>query len=124
MENGDPAKLGCVVCNAQVKIGEMFIREKMETKNFYDGKSISFQNLIHSLIPNPAEDYKEKMIEGCQIFFPDTVFFEKGKIIICAMDKDYCLSIKDSRNQKTMQVRLDLDKAIEIRKGKTEQFWL
>lgn len=66
MENGDPAQKGCVVCNAQVKIGDMFIKEKMSKKTFYEGTgSMNFQALIHNLIPNPAEDYKEKMIEGC-----------------------------------------------------------
>ena len=34
----DAAKKGCVVCNAQVNIGDIFIREKMDTKTFYDGK--------------------------------------------------------------------------------------
>ena len=80
----------------------------MSTKNFYRGKPMTFQNLIHNLIPNPAEDYKEKMIEGCQIFLPDTVFFEKGKIVICAMDKDFCLA-KDSKRSKALAVRMYLD---------------
>ena len=45
-ENGDPAQTGCVVCNAQVKIGEIFVKEKMSTKDFYDGKPMTFQTLI------------------------------------------------------------------------------
>ena len=76
-----------------------------------------------SLIPNPAEDYKEKMIEGCQLFFPDTVFFEKGKIVICGMDKDYCL-IKDSKRPTALAVRKHLDTQIAERKEKSEKYWL
>ena len=84
---------------------------------------MNFQTLIHNLIPNPAEDYKEKMIEGCQIFLPDTVFFEKGKIVICGMDKDFCL-IKDSKKPSTLAVRKHLDNQINERKEKHEPFWL
>lgn len=32
------------------------------------------------------------MVKGCELIFPDTVFFEKGKAkLIVRMDKEYCL---------------------------------
>ena len=117
---------GCVVCNAQVTQGELYVREKENNKKYYDGTgSLSFQQFVTSLIPNPAEDYKEKMIEGCQIFFPDTVFFEKGKLVICGMDKDFCLS-KDAKRPTALSVtvRKYLDTQIADRKEKSERFWL
>jgi len=44
------------------------------------------------MIPD-TNDPKEKMIKGCQVFFPETVFFSKSKIdFIAANDKDMCLS--------------------------------
>ena len=63
------------------------------------------------------------MIEGCQIFFPETVFFEKGKIVICGMDKDYCLS-KDTKSTGPLAARKYLDAAVLDRKEKSEKLWL
>ena len=41
--------------------------------------------LEHLLPPND-------MIKGCELIFPDTVFFEKGKAkVIIRMDKEFCL---------------------------------
>ena len=115
---------GCVVCNAQVTTGELYVREKENNKRYYDGiGQLNFQQLVTGLIPNPAEDYKEKMIEGCQLFFPDTVFFEKGKIVICGMDKDFCL-IKDAKRPTALAVRKHLDTQIAERKEKSDKFWL
>ena len=51
-----------------------------------------FHKLIHELIAKPKENPKEKMLSGCEIFFPDTIFFEKsGRRYIIHNDKDYCL---------------------------------
>ena len=52
-----------------------------------------FHMLIHELIAKPKENPKEKMLSGCEIFFPDTIFFEKsGRRYIVHNDKDYCLA--------------------------------
>ena len=49
--------------------------------------------LLRQLIPNP-ENPKERMIKGCQIFFPDTAFYTKDGKTECVIqnDKDGCLS--------------------------------
>ena len=74
---------------------------------------MTFQALIQSLIPNPAKNPKEKLIEGCQIFFPDTVFFDRGKIdFIAMMDRDFCLSMTKSYEHKKL-APLDLRKSLE-----------
>ena len=46
------------------------------------GRDKDFLWLLRNLIPNP-ENPKEKMIKGCQIIFPDTVFFLKDGRIDC-----------------------------------------
>jgi hypothetical protein len=36
---------------------------------------------------------KERMIKGCQIFLPETVFFKDGRIdYLTQIDKDLCLA--------------------------------
>ena len=57
--------MGCIVCKAQIKIGEKFIQEQEEHLGYFEGKLMSFQALIQSLIPDPSKNPKEKMIEGC-----------------------------------------------------------
>lgn len=75
---------------------------------------MSFQALIQALIPDPSKNSKEKMIEGCQIFFPDTVFFDRGKIdFIAMMDKDFCLSKIKSTEYKKLPP-LDTRKQLEV----------
>lgn len=65
------------------------IREQSDNYAKYGGFPKSFKWFIEHLMP-PAE--QEQMIKGCEILFPDTVFFEKGKAkSIVKMDKDYCL---------------------------------
>ena len=63
------------------------------------------------------------MIEGCQIFLPDTVFFERGKAVICAMDKEFCLA-KDTKKPGPLAVRQHLADQVAERKEKTAPFWL
>ena len=54
---------------------------------------MTFQNFIRLLLPNTRENPKEKMIRGVQVFFPETVFFDKGKPgLIVLNDKDFCLT--------------------------------
>lgn len=44
---------------------------------------------MEHLLP-PSE--KESAVKGCELIFPDTVFFNQGKAkMIIKMDKDYCL---------------------------------
>ena len=46
----------------------------------------SFMWLLEHLLP------PNDMIKGCELIFPDTVFFEKGKAkVIIKMDKEWCL---------------------------------
>lgn len=66
------------------------------TQNPCDGGpfSYTFFDLIKDLIPNP-EHSKERMIKGCQIFMPETVFFKEGQLEYSTVnDKDLCLAFE------------------------------
>lgn len=52
-----------------------------------------FHVLIQELMTKQSENPKEKKLSGCEVFFPDTVFYEKGVPKFIAMnDKDFCLA--------------------------------
>ena len=53
----------------------------------------------------PRENTKEKLISGCEVFFPDTVFYEKGVPKFIAMnDRDFCLSKWNEHEEKKPQL--------------------
>ena len=89
-----------------------------------------FHMLIHELIAKPKENPKEKMLSGCEIFFPDTIFFEKsGRRYIVHNDKDYCLAkMSESEDKNGISVVqalfAKLEKVINARKLNTTQHWL
>ena len=70
------------------------------------------------------------MISGCEVFFPDTLFFERGDPkFIAYNDKDFCLAKwNESEDKKAMPGAADLipklDKVIRARKAKKGQHWL
>ena len=37
-----------------------------------------FHKLIKELVTKPKQNVKEQMIQGCEVFFPDTLFFENN----------------------------------------------
>lgn len=89
-----------------------------------------FHMLIHELIAKPKENPKEKMLSGCEIFFPETLFFEKGEPkFIAHNDKDGCLAKwNDGEDKKQMPHAGDLipklNKMIMKRRQNTEKHWL
>ena len=79
----------------------------------------------------PRENTKEKLLSGCEIFFPDTVFYEKGAPKFIAMnDKDYCLSKFNEHEEKKPMLPNPQDlfpklhKIILDRKKNSKQYWL
>ena len=82
-----------------------------------------FHMLIHELIAKPKENPKEKMLSGCEVFFPDTVFYEKGAPkFIAQNDKDFCLSKwNDEEGTKSIPSGKDLiqklQKITQVRKA-------
>jgi hypothetical protein len=53
----------------------------------YEGVSRDFFWLMHSLLPSNDK------VKGCELIFPDTAFFKKGKpvIVIKSDSRDFCL---------------------------------
>ena len=68
--------------------------KKTDHEKYFEGlDDMPFHMLIERLMAKPRESTKEKLISGCEIFFPDTVFYEKGMPKMYAMnDKDFCLA--------------------------------
>ena len=60
---------------------EKFIVKKTRNMAYYTQSSqvlpYTFYDLVKDLIPD-QNNAKERMIKGCQIFMPETVFFKEG----------------------------------------------
>lgn len=80
-----------------------------------------FQDLVKKLISDPG-DPNQRMIKGCQVFIPETVFFkEDGKIdFITMMDRDCCISYDTKTKLEPLQVRTKLTEVVKERKKDTE----
>jgi hypothetical protein len=71
------------------------------------------------LIPDPNNP-RERLIKGCEIFMPDTVFFREGKIDFVAQnDKEFCLSFDTKTKLTLFEVRKSLIKVSKERKADT-----
>lgn len=122
---------GCKSCITQIKEKERFeIKKKNDEKYFQGRDDMPFHMLIHELISKPKENPKEKMLSGCEVFFPDTLFFEKGEPKFIAWnDKDFCLAKwNENEDRKYMPHAGDLipklEKRIKERKSKKQRHWL
>jgi len=104
-------KPGCVTCEAQIKEKKYFGEEKASDKSLWIGmEDMDFKLFISELIAKPKENPKEKMLSGCEVFLPDTLFYENGKPAFIAFnDKDFCLAKWNDGEDKTkMQNPTDL----------------
>jgi hypothetical protein len=80
---------------------------------FFDGKTdYQYRELVNGLVPNPRLP-QERMIKGCQVLMPDTVFFNNEGLaeMVVSNDKEYCMAndqkIKLSKEMHTIKVRLE-----------------
>ena len=98
---------GCKTCNTQIRENKRFEIQEVRNEHFFMGRDdMPFHMLIYELIAKPKENPKEKMLSGCDVFFPDTLFFEKGAPKHIVMnDKDFCLS-KWNENDEKKQTNL------------------
>ena len=81
----------------------------------YQGFEKDFPWLVEHLLP-----FSEK-IKGCEIVFPDTVFFRGGlPVMIVKMDKDFCLtSIKNKSKLSLQNILKDFQNIARDRKKDT-----
>ena len=123
---------GCFICEANVTkrgIKEEVIPEKPD---YLTGRNLPFDMLIHELIPDPTRDPREVNLKGCQIFMPETLFFEKGRPVWLAQTKkhSYYLTKVNSRGltEQSMKSNIPWQKYIQSNKKErqdmTSQFWM
>ena len=75
---GSTRKVGsCPTCRAQIAEHVRFEKKEVKNEHYYEGKdNMAFDMLMHELIARPKDNPKEKMLSGCEVFFPDTLFFK------------------------------------------------
>ena len=98
---------------------------RSKTKKIDNGRDRDFYWLLKNLIPNP-DNPKEKMIKGCQVFVPDTVFFKMDGSIDCFIQNDKDGSLSYFIEQKKMfwnYLRKKLEKIVDERQNNKEMFW-
>lgn len=73
------------------------------------------------MISDPSNP-KERMIKGCQVFVPETVFFkEDGKIdFLTTTDRDCCVSYDIKTKLENLHIRTKLAEVVKDRKKDTE----
>jgi hypothetical protein len=58
---------------------------------YESGSRLQFKELVRKMVPD-QNNAKERMIKGCQVLMPETVFFKDGKIdLIVQCDREWCL---------------------------------
>jgi hypothetical protein len=90
----DRRRKGCNVCEQQVLIGDSFPDVIPRKTEFFEGKrDFEFRELVSGLIPNPKLT-QERMIKGCQVAFPDTIFFSNEGLaeLVVSNDKEMCMA--------------------------------
>jgi hypothetical protein len=105
----------CVVCFSQVKHADRFARTQRVDSSLYrqaaTEPTYSFRNLVRDLCPDP-QNSKEKLIKGCQVMIPETVFFREGKPEFFSItDKDQCMAL---------DTKIKLESILAIRKKLSE----
>ena len=113
----------CPVCKAQVKNSDKFVNRKIRKQQYFTQSEkepvYTFHQLVKDLIPDPNNP-RERLIKGCEIFMPDTVFFKEGKIDFVAQnDKEFCLSFDTKTKLTLFEVRKSLIKVSKERKTDT-----
>ena len=122
---------GCVTCDAQIKDKKYFEEDKVPDKMLWEGyDDMDFRLLITELISKPKENPKEKMLSGCEVFLPDTLFYENGKpSFIAYNDKDFCLAkwnegADNNKMQNPSDLIQKLQKITQSRKNLQDKYWL
>lgn len=78
---------------------------------------MDFAELVRKLVPD-MNNPKERMIKGCQIIMPETVFYSRdGKIeFIVQNDRDWCLAQDLKTKPTNLEVRKKLPTLVEDRR--------
>lgn len=120
---------GCQVCKTQVTDKRKLKKVEKRDLSLYEQDpsepKLSFCDLVRMLIADPTHP-TERMIRGCQVLMPETVFINKtdGKIeLMTALDRDRCLTIDTkTRLSDPIKVREKLQTVTQERRKDCEQF--
>lgn len=109
---------GCPVCKAQIYEGDKFVNRKSRKIQYFTSPlQMDFHEFVKKLIPD-VNNAKEKLIKGCSIIMPETVFFRDGKIdLILQNDREYCL-YQDTKTKTSdnLEIRKKLPDFVEQRR--------
>ena len=92
------------------------VRQERKIKLFESSLQLDFFELVRKLIPD-VNNPKEKLIKGCSVIMPETVFFREGKIeLILQNDREFCLSQDTKTKYTPLEVRKRLPDIVEQRR--------
>lgn len=85
-----------------------------------DEPHYSFRDMVRDLATDVSVP-EDRMIRGCQVFMPETLFYREGKIdYVAALDKDFCLHVDPKRPMDRVSLEiLFASKAKERRQDNT-----
>ena len=79
-------------------------------------------SLVQELIPNPKHP-NERMIKGCQILVPETVFYDEGRIeFMTASDRENCIAFDVKTKLVNQDVLKKLKELVYERRKDTQLF--
>lgn len=111
----------CSICKSQIRIEKrstVAATTKAQQENeinelLYEGIPRDFFWLMHSLLASSDK------VKGCELIFPDTAFFRKGKpvIVIKSDSKDYCLvGVRHPKKLSLQSIYKDFQNVVRRRK--------
>lgn len=61
-------------------------------------------------------DANERLIKGCQVYLPETVFYNDGRIdFVATIDKDCCLALDTKLKLQNLEIRKKLEEIVKER---------
>ena len=120
-----------MICEANITHHGIRMPAIKPKPDYHKGLDMPFHMLIHSLIPDVRGDPREVRIKGCQIFLPETLFFENGRPIWMAYtEREQFLSKINYAGQQeaTIQNTRPLHRVLQdntiTRKARNGKFWM
>ena len=119
---------GCPSCKRQVKDKSKFEKEVVTEKpSWYEGQQdMPFHKLLKELVTKKKDGVKELMIQGCDVLFPDTLFFENAQpSFLIQNDREGCLSIwnEDKPLPNITDLLSKIEKIVKVRKANKDHLW-
>ena len=118
-------KKSCQYCEIQIAQAEKFTSKVARQMKYFtqtSGQRYNFMSLVQELIPNPKHP-NERMIKGCQILVPETVFYDEGRIeFMTASDRENCIALDVKTKLVNQDVLKKLKELVYERRKDTQLF--